>query len=55
MKKGYKYLKSSKMNNPNGMYQVGYCYYLGIGVEADEHKAFEHYVESAEAGNLNGI
>jgi len=43
------------MNNPNGMYQVGYCYYLGIGVEADEHKAFEHYVESAEAGNLNGI
>ncbi|RIB07424.1 kinase-like domain-containing protein [Gigaspora rosea] len=39
------------MNNSNGMYQVGYCYYLGIGVEIDKHKAFTYYLKSAEAGN----
>ena len=43
------------MNNPNGMYQVGYCYYLGIGVEIDMHKAFMYYLRSAEAGNSMGI
>ena len=37
------------------MYQVGYCYYLGIGVEKDKHKAFEHYKKSAAMNNLNGI
>ncbi|RIB07457.1 kinase-like domain-containing protein [Gigaspora rosea] len=44
-------------NNSNGMYtyQVGYCYYLGIGVEIDKHKAFTYYLKSAEAGNSMGI
>ncbi|RIB29727.1 kinase-like domain-containing protein [Gigaspora rosea] len=43
------------MNNSNGMYQVGYCYYLGIGVEIDKHKAFTYYLKSAEADNSMGI
>ena len=43
------------MNNSNGMYQVGYCYNLGIGVEIDKHKAFTYYLKSAEAGNSMGI
>ncbi|RIB11711.1 kinase-like domain-containing protein [Gigaspora rosea] len=43
------------MNNSNGMYQVGYCYHLGIGVEIDKQKAFTNYLKSAEAGNSNGI
>ncbi|RIB18023.1 kinase-like domain-containing protein [Gigaspora rosea] len=43
------------MNNSNGMYQVGYCYYLGIGVEIDKHKAFTYYLKSAKAGNSMGI
>ena len=24
------YNKSAEMNNPNGVYQVGYCYYRGL-------------------------
>src|ERR1700752_5315845 len=44
------YQKSAEMNDPNGMYQVAYCY-LGIGVEIDKHKAFTYYLKSAEAGN----
>ncbi|RIB26908.1 kinase-like domain-containing protein [Gigaspora rosea] len=43
------------MNNSNGMYQVGYCYYLGIRVEIDKYKAFKYYLKSAEAGNSMGI
>ena len=43
------------MNNSNGMYQVGYCYNLGIGVEIDKHKAFTYYLQSAESGNQMGI
>ncbi|RIB01539.1 hypothetical protein C2G38_2230533 [Gigaspora rosea] len=30
------------------MYQVGYCYILGIGVEIDKPKAFTSYLKSAE-------
>ncbi|RIB22195.1 kinase-like domain-containing protein [Gigaspora rosea] len=43
------------MNHSNGMYQVGYCYYLGIGVEIDKHKAFTYYLKSVEADNSMGI
>ena len=43
------------MNNSNGMYQVGYCYYLGIGVDVDKQKAFTYYLKSAEEGNSIGI
>ncbi|RIB08333.1 kinase-like domain-containing protein [Gigaspora rosea] len=43
------------MNNPKRIYQVGYCYYLGIGVEIDKHKAFTYYLKSAETGNSMGI
>ncbi|RIB04423.1 kinase-like domain-containing protein [Gigaspora rosea] len=43
------------MNNPNGMYQVGYCYYLGIGVKMNKHKAFKYYLKAAKAGNSMGI
>ncbi|RIB19886.1 kinase-like domain-containing protein [Gigaspora rosea] len=43
------------MNTSNGMYQVGFCYYLGIGVEIDKYKAFSYYLKSAEAGNSMGI
>ena len=37
------------------MFQVGFCYYNGIGVEMNKHKTFEHYRKSAEMNNSNGI
>jgi TPR repeat protein len=37
------------------MYQVGVCYDLGIGVETDKQKAFEHYKNSAKGGNSKGF
>jgi TPR repeat protein len=30
------------MNNSNGIFQAGFCYYNGIGVKIDKHQAFEH-------------
>ncbi|RIB26023.1 hypothetical protein C2G38_2164500 [Gigaspora rosea] len=49
------YQKLADMNNSNGMYQVAYCYYLGIGIEIDKQKAFSYYLKSADAGNSMGI
>lgn len=33
----------------------GYCYEHGIGVEKNKNKAFDHYHQSAEMDNSNGI
>ena len=42
------------MGDADGIFQIG-CYYdEGIGVEKDEHKAFEYYQKSAEMGDFNG-
>jgi TPR repeat protein len=43
------------MNNSNGIFKVGFCYYHGIGVEMNKRKAFEHYLKSAEMDNSIGI
>lgn len=43
------------MGDSNAMFQVGLCYYLGIGAKVDKCKAFEYYWKSAEAGCSIGI
>ncbi|RIB30491.1 kinase-like domain-containing protein [Gigaspora rosea] len=43
------------MNDPEGIYRLGYCYEYGIGVEKDERRAFTYYQKSAEMNNSNGI
>ena len=45
--------KSAEMGNVSGMYNVGYCYQNGIGVEKDEHKTFVYYQKATEIGNVN--
>ena len=47
--------KSADMNNSSGIFQVGFCYYHGIGVEMDKHQAFVHYRKLAEMNNSYGI
>ena len=41
------------MNDPDGIYRLGYCYEYGIGVEKDENKVFTHYQKSADMNNSN--
>ncbi|RIB00725.1 hypothetical protein C2G38_1120588 [Gigaspora rosea] len=43
------------MNDPKGMYWLGYCYEYGIGVESDENKAFTFYQKSADMNDSNGM
>src|SRR5690242_13708790 len=47
--------KSADMNDPDGIFWLGYCYEHGIGVEKDEKKAFINYQKSAEMNNPNGM
>ncbi|KAF0536876.1 calmodulin-dependent protein kinase [Gigaspora margarita] len=47
--------KLADMNEPDGIFWLGYCYEYGIGVEKDVNKAFIHYRKSAEMNNPNGI
>ncbi|RIB02337.1 kinase-like domain-containing protein [Gigaspora rosea] len=47
--------KLADMNEPDGIYRLGYCYEYGIGVEKDERKAFTYYQKSAEMNNSNRI
>ncbi|RIB14213.1 hypothetical protein C2G38_2195749, partial [Gigaspora rosea] len=47
--------KSTDMNDPDGMYKLGYCYEYGIGTEKDENQAFKYYKKSADMNNPKGI
>ena len=40
------YQKLVNMNDSNGIYQVDYCYYLGIEVEIDKLKASIYYLRN---------
>lgn len=44
------FMESAQMNNPIAMNNVSVCYYNGQGVEADEQKAFEWMLRSAQNG-----
>ncbi|GBC10323.1 hypothetical protein RclHR1_09520008 [Rhizophagus clarus] len=47
--------KIAEKGNPNAIDKLGYCYELGIGIDADVNKAFELYQKSADFGNSNGL
>ncbi|RIB00988.1 kinase-like domain-containing protein [Gigaspora rosea] len=47
--------KLADMNDPGGMYWLGYCYEYGIGIEKDEKKAFTWYQKSADMNDYNGM
>src|SRR6266511_6460200 len=42
--------KAAENGDKFAQYNLGRCYELGIGVEKDEFKAFEHYRKSVENG-----
>src|SRR5690348_336148 len=48
-------IKNLQRWDASRMYNVGYCYEKGIGVEKDECKAFIYYQKSAEMGNFHRI
>ncbi|RIB08216.1 hypothetical protein C2G38_367102 [Gigaspora rosea] len=49
------YFQEMSTENVNDeIYNVGYCYQNGVGVEKDEQKAFAYYQKSAEMGNASG-
>ncbi|RIB19847.1 kinase-like domain-containing protein [Gigaspora rosea] len=43
------------VNDPYGLYMLGYCYEYGIGTEKDENKAFTYYQKSADMNDSNGM
>ncbi|RIB26278.1 kinase-like domain-containing protein [Gigaspora rosea] len=47
--------KLADVNDPDGVYWLGYCYEYGIGIEKDENKAFIHYQKSADMNNSKGM
>lgn len=48
-KKAFEYFqKSAAEGNPNGINEVGECYFYGIGVKEDNNKAFEMFKKSAD-------
>ncbi|RIA88464.1 hypothetical protein C1645_826327 [Glomus cerebriforme] len=49
------YKKASEKGHIDSIYDLGYCYQYGIGVEKDEIKAFEKYKEAAEKGHIRSI
>ncbi|MCD7808938.1 MAG: sel1 repeat family protein [Erysipelotrichaceae bacterium] len=36
------------------MCNLGYCYYYGRGVEVDKQKGFDYFMDSADAGCIEG-
>ncbi|RIB20922.1 hypothetical protein C2G38_2244267, partial [Gigaspora rosea] len=42
------------MGHAKGIYNVGFCYENGMGIEKDENKAFIYYQKSAEMGSADG-
>lgn len=39
----------------NGIYNTGTCYWMGIGVPKDEHRAFEYFKAAAKEGHPEAI
>jgi TPR repeat protein len=44
-------LNSLKFRDVNAQFQLGYCYYYGIGTKINKTKAFELYKEAAAKGS----
>ncbi|GBC04393.1 hypothetical protein RclHR1_05660008 [Rhizophagus clarus] len=49
------YQKAADLENPTGIFNLGYCYRNGIGTDIDKKKAFELYKKAVDLGNTNGI
>ena len=49
------YRKAAEAGNANGMRNLGYMYYYGLGLAVDNQKAVYWYLRSAEAGNALGM
>ena len=47
--------KAHEMGHVEATYNLGICYHYGFGTEVDLAKAFELYLESANAGYGKGI
>jgi TPR repeat protein len=47
--------KASEQGCPRGLNNLGVCFELGKGVEADTDQAFHMYKESAEKGYVAGM
>ncbi|CAB4390485.1 unnamed protein product [Rhizophagus irregularis] len=47
----YEYGEAAVKGYVDAQYQLGYCYYEGIGTEIDKANAFEYYKIAAENGN----
>ncbi|RGB40146.1 kinase-like domain-containing protein [Rhizophagus diaphanus] len=46
--------KSAEGEYPEGIAQLGYCYFNGIGTNVDKQKAFELFQKAANLGNIFG-
>ncbi len=46
------YLEESAMANAAAKCRLGWCYLTGTGVDTNEKKAHEYYIDAAKSGNL---
>ncbi|GBB93157.1 hypothetical protein RclHR1_02120009 [Rhizophagus clarus] len=46
--------KSAEGEYPEGIAQLGYCYFDGIGTSVDKRKAFELFQKAANLGSISG-
>ncbi len=49
------YRKAAEAGNADGMRNLGYMYYYGLGLAVDNQRAVYWYLRSAEAGNALGM
>ncbi|POG61633.1 hypothetical protein GLOIN_2v1786332 [Rhizophagus irregularis DAOM 181602=DAOM 197198] len=49
------YKEAADKDDISSMYNFGYCYSQGIGIERNENRAFELYKEVAENGDLDSL
>ena len=45
--------KAAAEGNPQAHYELGCCYYRGLGMEEDEVAAFQHFEKAAAAGHMS--
>lgn len=48
-------IRSHEMGHVEATYNLGICYHCGFGTDVDLEKAFERYLESANAGYGKGM
>ena len=48
-------IRSHEMGHVEATYNLGICYHYGFGTDVDLEKAFERYLESANAGYGKGM